>query len=117
MCVALIDTGATGNYLARRIVLQDGLSIRPKVHPYRINVASGEPLPGSEGVTQEAYRICVEILKINKFQWMTFDVLEMATHDIVLGMPWLQRNNPTIDWVQRIVTFTETNGDRLVVKA
>ena len=25
--------------------------------------------------------------------------------DVILGMPWLQRNDPGIDWVERLITF------------
>ena len=68
MYVALIDTGATGNFIVKRIALQDRLTLKPKTHPYQISVANGKPLPESEGVTQETNRTCVEILKTNKFQ-------------------------------------------------
>ena len=33
----------------------------------------------------------------------------MASHDLVLGMPWLKRNNPAIDW--RTGTFTLHRGE------
>jgi hypothetical protein len=29
----------------------------------------------------------------------------MATHDIVLGMPWLKQHNPKVDWNTRVLRF------------
>ena len=29
----------------------------------------------------------------------------MATHDVVLGLPWLQEHNPAVDWKAMKVLF------------
>ena len=44
---------------------------------------------------------------------MKFDVLKMATYDIILGMPWLEKNNPVIDWQKKTLRFK----NKLIVKA
>ena len=36
---------------------------------------------------------------------ISLDVMAMARHDIVLGTPWLERHNPVIDWIQRVLRF------------
>ena len=41
---------------------------------------------------------------------ITFDVVGMAPHHIVLGMPWLKKHNLVIDWRKGVLTFRRT-GD------
>ena len=36
----------------------------------------------------------------------TFQVADLKNHEIVLGMPWLWKHNPTIDWNENKMTFT-----------
>ena len=37
----------------------------------------------------------------------------MATYDIILGMPWLRKNNPVIDWRTKQLRFKRG----LIIKA
>ena len=41
----------------------------------------------------------------NHAETLTFDITPLGKHNIVLGLPWLQRHNPTIHWTSRKVTF------------
>ena len=41
----------------------------------------------------------------NHTETLTFDVAPLGKHNIVLGLPWLQRHNPTIQWTSGKVTF------------
>ncbi len=34
---------------------------------------------------------------------VTFDIVGMAVHDTVLGMPWLKEHNPEVDWKERVL--------------
>ncbi len=34
---------------------------------------------------------------------LTLDIVGMATHDTVLGIPWLKEHNPEVDWKARVV--------------
>ena len=36
------------------------------------------------------------------------DVVRMASHNVVLGIPWLKRYNPTIDWSKGVLIFKAT---------
>ncbi len=35
----------------------------------------------------------------------TFDVMAIKSHDLILGFPWLQENNPDIDWEQGLLRW------------
>ena len=41
---------------------------------------------------------------------ITFDVVRMANHHIILGAPWLRKQNPIIDWKIGVLTFRETDN-------
>jgi hypothetical protein len=36
---------------------------------------------------------------------ITFDVTNTGNHDVILGLPWLQKHNPHIDWETLLVTL------------
>ena len=38
---------------------------------------------------------------------ITFDVARLASHDIILGTPWLRRNNPIVNWLTGAITFRD----------
>ena len=35
--------------------------------------------------------------------------MDMATHDIVLGTPWLRKHNPVVNWKTGVLTFRGCN--------
>jgi hypothetical protein len=35
----------------------------------------------------------------------SFDVCRIGHYPIVLGIPWLRRHNPTIDWQRNAIAF------------
>ena len=41
---------------------------------------------------------------------ITFDVVRMANHHIILGAPWLRKQNPIINWKTGVLIFRETNN-------
>ena len=101
---ALVDSGAAKLFISERMVQQLGIPTRMKKRPYKITVVDGSPLPGNkEGVDEETIRIPVSIG--THHEEVAFDVIRMATHDIVLGLPWLQYHNPTVNWKLNSLEF------------
>jgi hypothetical protein len=39
------------------------------------------------------------------YEEVTLDVVPMARHTVVLGIPWLRRHNPSIDWRKGVLRF------------
>jgi hypothetical protein len=37
---------------------------------------------------------------------ITFDIVAMGTHMVILGMPWLRLHNPKIDWTRGTITMS-----------
>jgi hypothetical protein len=50
---------------------------------------------------------------------LTFDIVPLGKHNIILGLPWLQQHNPIIHWSSRKLTFTSDycEQQRLAVPA
>ena len=76
--------------------------IRDKEQTYGLVSLDGAPL-GAGWVTKETIPLPVAIQKHH--EEMVFDVVDMASHDIVLGVPWLKKHNPQINWKTETVTL------------
>ena len=72
-----------------------------KEEPYPVRVANGM-------LISEVHNEVVGELRIRGHQEkIRLDVVEeMVTHDMVLGLPWLQKHNPDIDWGGRKLLLT-----------
>jgi len=42
----------------------------------------------------------------NHQEIMELDVIPLGTHGLVIGLPWLQKHDPTIKWGDRRITFS-----------
>jgi hypothetical protein len=52
-------------------------------------------MPGEAKITHEVTRVTLSIQ--NHQEEIDLDVFGLATHDIILGLPWLREHNPRID--------------------
>ena len=96
---ALIDSGAQSNYISSRAVWRAGLRPRRKTNPYPLRVANGEPMPEESEITHEV--LSVPLRMRDHEEELDLDAFGMATHDVILGLPWLRKHNPRIDWKRR----------------
>lgn len=88
----MIDSGSSSNFVAEAWVRhQDLKTIKT---PGRISLADGTIQD-----TQET--LGPSTLKIGNYQ-TTVDptVANIAAYDVILGRPWLNKNNPEVDWPQ-----------------
>jgi hypothetical protein len=96
---AMVDSGATGNFISAEWVYQHQIQTQRKNQPYYLTVADGSEMPTNEG------RVALEtkplrVVSQQHHMTITFDVLRLATYDIILGMPWLRQHNPQINWIR-----------------
>ena len=91
--IAIIDSRATGNFISERLVQLAGLPTKKKRYPYQLQVVDGSDLSG--GVGEETPFLPVIIQR--HYEEIAFNIVRMATHDIVLGIPWLKKHNPIIN--------------------
>ena len=99
--LAMIDSGASGTFISEKFVQQHGLATcKKKDGGYELSAVDGSPLPDVDSETTPLS------LKFQQHhEKIVLDVVPMARHDIVLGTPWLERHNPSIDWKSRVLKF------------
>ena len=101
---AMVDSGSTGNFMAKALTEGKGFPTRKKSAAYELVAVDGQLLADQNGeVDRETEPL--EVITQRHHETLTFDVIRMANHDIVLGMPWLRKHNPTVDWGQRTIKF------------
>ena len=95
----LVDSGASGNYISRQ--LYDTLSTgrRHKQQPYQLAIANGQ----TELVCHKTQ--LMEIVTGHYAERIHLDIVKLATQDIYLGMPWLKKHNPVVNWRTGVLTF------------
>ena len=107
--VALIDSGASQSYVAPETVTLCELNCIPVV--LHLELADGSKIQSNE---QAQDVVCTLGETSGK---MTFTVTKLLSNvDVVLGMDWLRRWNPVIDWKSQILhvyvnnQWTQVNG-------
>ena len=91
-CTALIDSGASSNFISKAFVMKRKLSMRPlQGASTTVRLANGQ---------LERISKCVhgDLVIDNSSEQITFTVIKLHGYDIILGMPWLAKHDPMIDW-------------------
>jgi hypothetical protein len=101
----MLDSGATGNFISPRVVTNLNLGTKVKAEPYTLTVVNGEPIDGEEGMVEVATRKMFFEMPGGHIEQLAFDVTTIGRHDIILGMPWIRKHNPSIDWKKDTISF------------
>ena len=100
--VAMVDSGATGNFISRNLVDINDLPTRKKKRSYKLRLADGSVFSTGK-VEEETRSLPVTIQRHH--EEITFDIIGMATYNVILGMPWLNKHNPEINWKTKVLKF------------
>lgn len=101
---ALIDSGATCSTIHPRITRTQQLPLKALPIPRTVRNADGTP--NKEGkITHELNTLLHDGLANLPH---TFAVINTGTDDIILGIDYLQKRNPEINWKEK--TLTDENG-------
>jgi transposase InsO family protein len=60
-------------------------------------------MPGEDKVTLEVRGAPIRLQ--HHEEKLDLDILGTAAHDVILGLPWLRKHNPHIDWAERTLRF------------
>ena len=108
--VFLVDSGATGNFVSSSFVTRTGL--HRSVHPSTdtVSLADGVPKPAggflpSTPIHLSTYRDRLDLT-----------LTELSGYDVILGMPWLDKHNPDIDWRGKIISFVTDDHRQHVLR-
>lgn len=102
-CKILIDSGSTGNYISTQVCTAHGIKIEKDKYPDRLTVADGTTIK-TDGKVQIQFK-CGGYKGI--VQAKVFPGLQKP---MSLGIPWLQKENPHIDWTQGTVVVKFRHG-------
>lgn len=109
--INLIDCGASGNFVNLEFVRRHGIPMATRHRRRTITLADG---------SQQSSRLFVKDAQLQlgaHRERMDFTVMNLKNHDfdVVLGMPWLTRANPRIDWAQRVMTIASTTKSQPIL--
>lgn len=82
---AMIDSGAAGNFMSERFLRHMRIPDHKKKKPYELVVIGGSELPSQGRVDRQTTLVYLQ-MGIHQ-EHLTFDIVRMATHNIVLGRP------------------------------
>ena len=103
----MIDCGATENFIDRKYVRQQGLPCAKKLTPRKVLAVDGRELDGGP-VTHDAM---VTMVINDHREDIKLHCITIGNAPIILGLPWLRKHNPSIDWKEgRIVFNSEKCG-------
>ena len=92
---AMIDSGATGLFLHQKFIDRHKIFTRALPHPITLYNIDGTPnLAGK--ITHSARLLST--IDGNPPQLLEYLVTNLGTEDIILGLPWLRKVNPRVDW-------------------
>jgi hypothetical protein len=99
--MAMIDCGATENFIDRTFAEQQQLPLTKKTVPRRVLAVDGRELVGGP-VTHEA---TVTLTIDDHREEIKLHCITIGNSPIIVGLPWLRKHNPNINWKEGRVTF------------
>lgn len=111
----LLDSGSSGNFIARKFVNKYKLKTEPTKETYSVKLADGRKHPTNELVADAK-------LGMNEYKSKEdLIVLPLDNYDSILGMPWLEKVNPHIDWksktIEVAVDTLKENQKKITIKS
>ena len=91
---ALLDSGATGLVMSSEFAKKQEFKLKKLERP--INVRNMDRLFNKEGPIENTVEVNIYYQRHKKR--MEIDVIGGQKWTVILGMPWLARHNPEIDW-------------------
>ena len=107
----MLDSGSAGNFISPGMVTWCGLTTHKRERPLSVTHVQG----GKVGMVTE--QVLCTMRKGKHSKLITFDVVPLGKHVIIIGMPWLQAHNPTINWDRHKLSFTLEYCERNCVNA
>jgi predicted aspartyl protease len=106
----LLDCGSTTNFISKRYVSKHRIAAA--------SIANSQVVKLADGSVHHTCKLVQHyILNINNRKLKEhLLVLPLDNFDIILGMPWLKKHNPTIDWQTNTLTLPPTQLQQLLTQ-
>ena len=105
--IAMINSRVIGNFMSETYARMRKVIVIDKKEPYQLQMADGSDL-SSGNVNRETIPLDIAIQQHH--EEITFDIVRVANHYIILGIPWLKKQNLIIDWKRGVLEFRETRN-------
>ncbi|KAF1325110.1 reverse transcriptase, partial [Globisporangium splendens] len=96
---ALVDTGASNNFVRTQVVRRQGLDLPNSNKEMIVRLANGSKVTMPKRVLRMAIE-CDDFRGEDEFIALDLD----DKFDLILGMPWLRRYQPSIDWKKKKIS-------------
>jgi hypothetical protein len=94
LVAAMVDCGATALFISERFVKENNVRTRPLGRKIRLCNIDGSD--NRAGHISRSVRLRLRVGE--SCAWEEFMVTDLGPEDVVLGLPWLRKVNPEIDW-------------------
>lgn len=98
----MIDSGATNSFINTRFLASTAIRKRLKDIPQEIQVIDGRPIASGQ-VTHHTGPLELEIN--GHYETLALDITTLGDYPVIIGLPWLARHNPLINWTQQTLVF------------
>ena len=105
---ALIDSGAEGSFIHSDTVKKHNIPTYPLKRPVLVKNVDGSQ--NKEGIISQY--VWKPIQLGNRISYTQLLVATIGKEEVILGLPWLRRVNPRIDWAQSTVQINKTEFDK-----
>jgi len=99
---ALLDSGATGMFMNKRMAARYRFKLQKLKRPIAVRNVDGTNNSGG-AIT---YQVEANVYYKGHIERMRMDVCDLGKTEIILGMPWLATHNPEINWETGEVKMT-----------
>uniref|UniRef100_A0A8H7KFJ6 RNA-directed DNA polymerase n=1 Tax=Bionectria ochroleuca TaxID=29856 RepID=A0A8H7KFJ6_BIOOC len=105
---AFVDCGAQENYISPAVINRLRLPWRKKKETYAVANVEGSKFEYNNGIVDSETDHLTTKIQGKKFD-VTYDLVPLGGHDVILGLPWLRDANPLIDcqWDHEISIIEE----------
>lgn len=90
---AFIDSGADCSFMSEELVRKWGVRVNPLQHPLKVRAIDNHLITVSRLITEQ-----IKMQIDNHFELISFHVLKDTDLPVILGLSWLCRHNPQVDW-------------------
>lgn len=107
---ALLDSGAQANFISQLLVAEMGVQpIETKVHVRTVN---GQAIRVYGRHRFDTY--ATDLRGARRHQAHHYIATDIVTHDAILGLPWLAKTNPDIDWEKGTWCYKDAEHKRVI---
>jgi transposase InsO family protein len=99
---AMIDSGATGNFVNASFVSASGFVTEELRTPRDLYVVDGRPITSGQITHHLKTDLCSEKIHSEK---ISLYVTAIGSFPVILGLPWLRLHDPEINWEKEAVKF------------